>query len=365
VMGFAGTTIVEDSIAAGTGTDTLVLVGTLPNASVVINLSSSTDQYSVTGTSTAQTGFENVDATDARTGGVSTTVSITAATQGSQIAGSSQADSITGGVGNDSIYGAVGTDTVKAGAGTDTLYVIVNQTNTGLPFTRNTGDVAFTSDDDFTGVENIVISGNKSGTITLNLSGQTEAFSITSSIALGYRSDQTAADTPSTSIVAGAGSDTITGSSLADTIAGGAGADVISAGAGTNVLVFATGTNASGGSTASAFDTILGWASGVNTIDAGVVAIVADAGSGMTGVTVVSGRVTAGVTTLAGFITALGTSTTATPNSALVWSDGTDSYLFISDGVAGLASTDLLIKLTGVAATAMTINLGDITGFGG
>lgn len=51
--------------------------------------------------------------------------------------------------------------------------------------------------------------------------------------------------------------------------------------------------------------------------------------------------------------------------TAVTFTDGADSYLFVvGDATAGIQSGDALIKLTGVAATGLTINGGgDITAF--
>jgi hypothetical protein len=124
--------------------------------------------------------------------------------------------------------------------------------------------------------------------------------------------------------------------------------------------VFATGAV---GATASAtvFDTIANYQTGTDVIDFGATNLTADAGTG-TGLTVNAGLVTAGAANLAAFVTELGNSTTTTAGSTLLYSDGTDSYLFISDGTAGLGANDVLIKLTGInATTGATFTAGDIT----
>ena len=56
------------------------------------------------------------------------------------------------------------------------------------------------------------------------------------------------------------------------------------------------------------------------------------------------------------------TAATAVAGEAAVFVVGSDSYIFVSDGVAGLGANDQLIKLTGiVAATGITLTAGDIT----
>jgi hypothetical protein len=57
------------------------------------------------------------------------------------------------------------------------------------------------------------------------------------------------------------------------------------------------------------------------------------------------------------------TTATAVAGESGVWSDGTNSYTFISDGVAGVGANDVLIQLVGVnVVTGLTVAGGDITG---
>ncbi|MBB5217619.1 calcium-binding protein [Parapusillimonas granuli] len=164
-------------------------------------------------------------------------------------------------------------------------------------------------------------------------------------------------------ISGGAGNDVIIGGTGNDIITGGAGVDVMTGGAGANVFAFASG-SLGATPTASNFDTITDWAAGTgNRIDFGATAITVDAGTG-TGLTVnAKGLVTAGAADLNAFVTALGNSSTTAAGSAIVYSNGTDSYLFISDGTAGLGANDTFVKLTGVNATdGLTLNAGDIVG---
>ncbi len=56
------------------------------------------------------------------------------------------------------------------------------------------------------------------------------------------------------------------------------------------------------------------------------------------------------------------TANTANVGETAFWSDGVDTYVFISDGAQGLTSNDHLIKLVGlINPTSMTITGGDIT----
>jgi len=212
----------------------------------------------VSGSTVAQTGFENVDLSAAVSG--SSTIAITAATMGSQIAGSTQVETITGGLGNDSIYGYQGTDVIDGGAGNDTLYIINNASSSSSPFAHNnitgatTGTIGNTN---LVNVENVVISGNANGTTTVDLSAQTEAFVISAAgVAVGYTTTTGAGatNTPALAITGGGGADTITGSSLVDTIVGGAGADVISASSGADNITGGAGADVlTGGAGADTF----------------------------------------------------------------------------------------------------------------
>lgn len=153
--------------------------------------------------------------------------------------------------------------------------------------------------------------------------------------------------------------DTIVGGSAGDSITGGTGADKLTGGAGANTFVFATG--ASGAVSDTVFDTITDWTAGAgNKIDDGAVTL--SAGATIGGVTVsAKGLVTAGAATLADFITAVKTENSSTAGLSYIYNDGTDSYLFVSDGVAA-NTNDLLVKITGVkAVTGLTFDTGDIS----
>ena len=91
------------------------------------------------------------------------TLNLSNQTEGFTITGSSGADLITGGSGNDIIVGAQNDTRLDGGAGTDTL-------NVGANFTS-------TSDAQIVNIENITLTAP----VTLNLSNQTEGFTITGS----------------------------------------------------------------------------------------------------------------------------------------------------------------------------------------
>jgi Ca2+-binding RTX toxin-like protein len=164
-------------------------------------------------------------------------------------------------------------------------------------------------------------------------------------------------------LIGGSGNDTLIGGSGNDSLTGGAGADIMTGGAGYNTFKFSTG-SLGVVPTSTTVDTITDWtASANNKINFGATALTADAGTG-TGLTVnAAGLVTAGAANLAAFVSALANSTTTTVGSSILYSDGVSSYLFISDGVAGLSANDGFVKITGVnATTGLTIAGGEITG---
>jgi Ca2+-binding RTX toxin-like protein len=168
-------------------------------------------------------------------------------------------------------------------------------------------------------------------------------------------------DTGNETLIGTSQADSIDGGAGNDTIIGGAGADIMTGGAGADVFLFANGDT--GTPTATNFDTITDFGTG-DIIDLGPTAISALSSGSYGNINVGSnGLVTTSYTTLAAFITDLGTAGISTLGAAMIAAIGGHGYLFISDGVAGLGSGDLLIKVTGVPpSTGLTIVNGDIVG---
>jgi len=122
------------------------------------------------------------------------------------------------------------------------------------------------------------------------------------------------------------------------------------------------------------YDEISDYQNGTDVINFGSTAIVQFS----TAVTAVAG--TAGVVsgtgvvsfnssdaTLASRITAVASAMgTVAAGNALVFGLGADSYIYITDGVSGVGMNDVLIKLTGIANSALTdtltITSGNVTG---
>ncbi|NCZ60781.1 MAG: calcium-binding protein, partial [Betaproteobacteria bacterium] len=126
--------------------------------------------------------------------------SINATAGNDSITGGAGNDSITAGAGNDTIVGADSGDTIVGGVGSDTLQLSGNYTPA--------------ADGNLQEVESVVVTGNAAA-VTVNLSNQSEAFTV---------------------LLSGLGDSVTTGSGN-DTITGGLGADSISAGAGNDVIV--------------------------------------------------------------------------------------------------------------------------------
>lgn len=126
-MGKTSTALVYDAINAGSGTDTLVIVGSVTTSTTesqnVINLSSTSDQVGTINNATEsqiQIGFENVDLsglTVSSGGGIT----ITAIAAGSNIIATADTDVIVGGAGVDTINGGDAGDSIRGGGGADII----------------------------------------------------------------------------------------------------------------------------------------------------------------------------------------------------------------------------------------------------
>jgi Ca2+-binding RTX toxin-like protein len=127
------------------------------------------------------------------------------------VASVSNIESLIGSAGNDVVTFSITqlaqfTSGINLGIGTDTLNI-----------NGTTGTYAPASDGALSGVE-IISAAAMTGNVIINLSNQTEAFTITG----------------------GAGNDTLTGGSGADTLTGGAGNDLLVGGAGNDTYIFAS-----------------------------------------------------------------------------------------------------------------------------
>jgi Ca2+-binding RTX toxin-like protein len=282
-----------DTIAAGTGIDTLNILGnqtfdvTLTTTEIVGDLENITFA-NTTKDVTLTTVTENladatsmtIDASALTTGKAKITVvetgtgsyNIITGAAADTIVGSAAVDTITSGAGNDSITGNGGADVIDAGNGDDTLvYVSTASLFTGKVLVDSiTGGVGIdtiligsastafgiASDDVWTRsntVEKILSVVNTAATdVVLHVSAETAGIT-TVDISLASHATDNSVDVSSfltngvtittgvgaTLVKGGAGADTITGGAGVDTITGGAGADAITAAGGSDVVILA------------------------------------------------------------------------------------------------------------------------------
>lgn len=172
-------------------------------------------------------------------------------------------------------------------------------------------------------------------------------------------------------ITASGGNDIIVGTAGTETITGGTGTDTMTGGTGVDVFAFAAGDSGGAPSTTN-MDTItdfgseagneIDWTGGSITVNSS--AVLAAAGkAGLAGAGAGAGAkatFNAADDTLAEQIIAIEAAlndTTNTAGEAAHWMFGTDTYVYITDGVAGVSANDLLIKLTGVDSTSTSFDV--------
>ena len=158
--------------------------------------------------------------------------------------------------------------------------------------------------------------------------------------------------------------DTIVGTSRGETIQGGLGKDTLRGGLGADIFEFALlDSKAISAETISTtnIDTI----SDFNRTQGDVIKFTnISVASDVTSSGVGSANIATGLATFNGAddttnerITAIvNTLGTSSEGSAVNWQQGSDTFVFISDGIAGLSNQDVLIKLTGVTAQGLTDN---------
>jgi Ca2+-binding RTX toxin-like protein len=195
INGFFG----ADTVDGGAGNnDTLVLTETS------IDLNNATDEQIIR--------VENISAANATTG---VNIDLAVQTEGFTITGSGYADTIYGGAGNNTFNGFVGNDSLIGGAGNDTIDTIV--------LTATSTDLNQAADNNILNIEAVSAAG-AAAAVTINLSSQSDGFTITGS---GYN-DTITGSSNADKINAGAGNDTIKEFVGADVVDGGTGTDTIS-----------------------------------------------------------------------------------------------------------------------------------------
>jgi hypothetical protein len=252
---------------------------------------------------------------------------------------------------------------------------------TGTGVTGTAGSITLTTVG-ATSLDSIIVKNAGAVSVTVDAAHTATNLSIDASGSTGAVTITAAAYAPTTgtiikggsgvnTLTGSAGNDVIIGGAGNDTIVGGGGADTITLGAGTNVFTFAAA-NFSGTTVTAkiaAADTITDFKAGTNSLDYGATALaaIAHATAAVSGTAAISANGLASFSSvdttlalkLAAVVNAVGGDIAGT---SVIFNDGADAYVFVTDGTATLGANDALIKLAGVAATTgLTFVGGDIT----
>lgn len=228
--------------------------------------------------------------------------------------------------------------TFNGGVAVDTLNITGRSSTTSITATGNMG-----AGDDVVTIDNTL--GATTGS-TLNISGL-----------LNYKSS---------TIYGSSGIDTITGGEGADTIIGGPGADILNGGGGADIFVFGAGN-----STASVYDTITGLDS-VDQIVSGVNATSLQT-SAVTGSTTAVAISTKGIASFAGVTSTLCDTlpecvsllndSAIEHGKAVFFSFGGETFVYVQTHM--VYTSDIVVKLAGVALPADGVVSGAVTGITG
>jgi len=314
---------------------------------------------STTGASTITTGL----GTDNITGGAGNDI-ISSGAAVDTITGGNGSDNLNGGAGADIIYAdnagtkRVETVTITYAVGTATDVITVN----GVAVTFTTGaDLAaskaamIAAINGTAALANIVVASANAGAAIVDITYLVDGVTPVSVDTTSPNNTNTVAQVTAGTNGTANGNDVLTG---------GSGADVF-------VWGGSVGTGGNGAApSATVLDTITDYTTGSDVINFRVaLTLVAEGTSSATqGVVSATGLVAFHADTAATLAARLAateaamTAATATAGETAVFVVGSDSYVFVSDGTAGLGANDQLIKLTGVVATTgITLSAGDIT----
>lgn len=252
-------------------------------------------------------------------------------------------------------------ETINLASTNSTAVTLSTLTDTDLTTLNITGSGKVT-------ISTLAANSTSAGSV-LTIDGSTNTGGIVvSAVNSTLNAAMTGSATAANTITGGAGADTIVGGAAADSIVGGAGSDILTGGGGADTFDVLTSSNGAVPS-ATIFDTITDFAvasdilKGTNTW---TVETSATASSGVAKIDA-EGIATFNVAdaTLALRLAAVEAGIVAGTESAgdfAVFTYGSDSYVFIHDGTSGLASTDVLVKLTGVTGlTDTTISTTSLT----
>lgn len=337
------------------------------NAFQLLGASATVDIFKVVNTST--TAGATIDATNVT---FASTQNAALYLNGAGAVGGASAgltDTITGSAKNDMIIATTGADVITGGSGIDTfdLAGLRGATVEGTGTGTSTGVVINLGNSAVTNTAILAATSNYTAdSITTVAAGKT-AYLFGSSASTNSAVQQTVGGIEN--IIGTDGNDYIVAGSAGGTITAGTGADYMVANiSGADIFAFVAG--ASGAPSATNFDSIYGLTSGTDKIDftAGDLTLVAEGTSGVAQATIsATGKAAfnAADDTLAEQIVAIEagmTAATATARETGFWSDGSNTYVFVSDGIAGVGANDVLIKLVGInATTGITLTSGDIT----
>ncbi|OJJ09063.1 hypothetical protein BKI51_23690 (plasmid) [Alphaproteobacteria bacterium AO1-B] len=394
ITGGAGTDLITTggvlttgSVDAGAGTDTLTVAASADLATST--LGAKYTNFEVLAVNDAQsvdldniTGITAIVLNDA---GGNTTVSDLSATQAGAITMTDTNGAVTIGVKDATNVGQIDTvsitvddgDTTGSEAGTAAaLPTILGVENLNI---IAVDDAAFTlAAAQAPNLSAVTLTGSGDHTfLTGNMS--TANFSLDASGSTGTNTlDASGFATNGVSVTGGSGVDTISGSGQNDILSGGAGADIIDGNVGLDVMTggeaadrfdFAAGdvggvVSATNLKTITDFNTggsdVIRWDANLSVVQNGTAAV-GNAAIDAEGVATFA----AADDTVAEQLTAVEAAIVATGNAdgaIAFWTNGSDSYVFISDGTDGLDANDMFIKLTGVTGlTDSTISTTDLT----
>ena len=390
---FTGAAVV-DSITGGSGVDSL-LVGTVGTAfaiansdiwtrantvetitsvantsavTILLDVTAETAGIRTVNISSATTATTNiVDVSEYVTAGVTITTGVVATT----VIGGAGADSITGNTGADTLTGGTGADTLVGSDGADVFYpdnggtkrsetvTITYATATATDvITVNGIGVTFTTGADLAASKAAMIAAINANASLANVVIAT-ANAGAGVVDITYLADGIriiSVDTTSPN-------NTNTVATVAAGTVGGTGMDVMTGGIGSDIYVFSTGALTP---SATVLDTITDFATASDTIvySNSAITIMASATAAASGVALISAAGlasfhSADTTTALRIVAAeagINLGGAAAAGQAVLFqggtSDTTNAYLFISDGVDGVAAGDQLIKLTGVDTTS-------------
>jgi hypothetical protein len=204
-----------------------------------------------------------------------------------------------------------------------------------------------------------------SGALALNSNTFINASAVTGTVtvdltnATANGASVTGSATKANTLTGSAQADVLIGGSANDTFTGLAGANVMTGGGGNDSFVIAsTGAVPS----ASSFQTITDFSKTAgatfDTISAANLILGVQTAAAGAGVATITGGVAtfnAADTTFAQHLAAVAAALQTTAGATAIWQEGADAYVYIADANLAVANTDVLVKLVGVTAGALTV----------